>query len=115
MSRMFYHQTRMRLHITFPMSKLELGNMMVKRFGGRLLKRGPSLSYRMDSVKDFKRLLRALKPLTTKIDVPQVNILILAIQQHIEHSTRSCRTHRMNELKRSHKILSTKTPILDDL
>ena len=112
MSRLYYYRARMRLQMHMPISKMEIGKMMVHRFGGKIIRHNQTYAYRMESISDFRRLLRVLNQMKRRVDVPQVKTFTLAIQDHITPSLQVERNHRRRVRNRTCKQQSDRLELL---
>ena len=66
----------------------------------------------MESISDFRRLLRVLNQMKRRVDVPQVKTFTLAIQDHITPSLQVERNHRRRVRNRTCKQQSDRLELL---
>ena len=103
-----YSGTRMKLELTFPSSKKEIAEALALAFEGSINPSNESVRVCLTSRNSFKLAINALKKLRGRTTIPQLDVYIKTIEQHLAVSVTTQRAHRAAMRKNSSVVTLNK-------
>jgi len=113
LGRISYTGNRMKLQMHFPISKREIAETLSSSFNGSIFPSHKELCVCFSSKASFNLILRALKKLRNKTSVPQLDVYIKTIEQHLAISVSSERAHRA-AVRKSSSVVTLKELVPDE-
>ena len=103
----------MKLQMHFPISKREIAETLSSSFDGSIFPSHKELCVCFSSKASFNLILRALRKLRNKTSVPQLDVYIKTIKQHLANSVTTERAHRA-AMRKSSSVISLKELVPDE-